>query len=308
MKKWLILISVLCFIKKLDAQQLSHFSYFTYNYLQYNPAAAGTAPCLDLKFGYRSQWTGITGAPKTAFANLHGKIGKESKFKFNGMGATVENDDIGPFGYTAVHLAFAHHMKLSNKYYLSAGLSVGFTQYSVEYGEMKLEFQDIDPAISGGVNDFVFPTFNAGLWLYRPDRFYGLSVRNVNNPKIDGLPNTQLRRHYTLANGYAIRLTEELTFKPAVLLNYVGKSRNSLEAQLILNYKDMVDLGIAARSGHGISALIKLSVVPYVTIAYAYDITLNKLRYEGASSHEIIIGIRACTKKNPLHVPCAAYD
>jgi type IX secretion system PorP/SprF family membrane protein len=308
MKKVLLLVITVFLVTVAQAQQLSHFSYFTYNYLQYNPAVAGTAPCLDLKFGMRRQWKGFEGAPTTIFANLHGKIGKESKFKITGVGATVENDDAGPFSYTAVNVCLAHHRKLSNKYFFAAGLGLGFAQYGIEYGEMSLEFQSADPAISGAVNDFVLPTVNAGIWLYRSDRFYGLSVRNLNGPRIEGPENTRLNRHYTLANGYAIRLTEELTFKPAFLINYVGRSRSSLEAQLLLNYKDRVDVGLGARSGHGFSALLRLSVVKYVTLAYAYDITMNKIRYNGASTHEIIIGIRACKEGNPLHVPCAAYD
>lgn len=308
MKKGIAFILLFAAVYQTYAQQLSHFTFFTYNYLQYNPAVAGTAPCLDLKFGYRRQWKGFEGAPNTAFANLHGKIGKDSKLRFTGIGATMENDDAGPFGYTNLNIMVAHHMKLSNKYFLAGGLGVGFAQYAIDYGEMSLELQDIDPVITGGVNDFVFPTFNAGLWLYRPDRFYGFSIRNVNSPKIDGPQDTRLKRHFTFANGYAMRLTEEMSFKPAFLINYVGKSRSSIDAQFILDYKDMVAVGVAARSGHGFSALLKLSVVNYVTVAYAYDITMNKIRYDGASTHEIILGIRACTKPNPLHVPCAAYD
>jgi type IX secretion system PorP/SprF family membrane protein len=303
MKKTLAIFISLVVSVAAGAQQFSHFSYFTYN-----PAVAGTAPCLDLKFGLRRQWKGFQGSPTTAFANLHGKFGKESKLRINGIGATVENDDAGPFSYTTVNVCYALHRKLSNKYFLSAGVSVGFSQYGIEYNEMTLEQQDIEPAITGAVNDFVIPIFNAGIWLYRPDRFYGLSVRYLNSPKVDGTQNTQLRRHYTFANGYATRLTEELSFKPAFLINYVGKSRSSIEAQFILDYKDMVDVGIAARSGHGFSALIKLGIIKYVTVAYAYDITMNKIRYDGASTHEIILGIRACKEGNPLHVPCAAYD
>lgn len=308
MKKWILLIWPLFALLRSEAQQLSHFSYFTYNYLQYNPAVAGTAPCLDLKFGYRSQWHGFEGAPKTAFANIHGKVGKQKQLRFSGMGATVENDDAGPFSYTSVQFLYAHHMKLQSKFYLAAGMGLGFSQYAIDYGEMTLEQQNGDPAINGAVNDFVIPVLSAGLWLYRSDRFYGLSVRNLNSPKIDGPADTQLRRHWTVANGYAMKLTEELVFKPAFLLNYAGKSRSSLEAQFILNFKDMIDVGLAGRSGHGFTGLIKLSVIRYVTIAYAYDITMNKIRYTGAGSHEIILGIRACKEENPLHVPCAAYD
>lgn len=308
MRKYIIIAFLCALADGWVAQQLPQFTYFTYNYMQYNPAVVGTAPCLDLKFGVRRQWKGFEGAPTTGFANLHGKIGKKSEFHFHGLGATIENDDAGPFNYTTVHLNYAYHMRLANKYSLSAGLGLGFAQYSIDYGEMKFENQLEETAVFGIINDFIFPMFNAGLWLYRSDRFYGLSVRSLNNKSIDGLTDSQVRRHITFANGYATRISQELTFKPAFLINYVGKSRPSIDGQLVLSFKDMVDVGIGARSGHGFSALLKLSAIRYVTIGYAYDVTMNKIRYVSGSSHEIVVGIRACKEGNKMYVPCAAYD
>lgn len=308
MRKYIIIAFLCALADGWVAQQLPQFTYFTYNYMQYNPAVVGTAPCLDLKFGVRRQWKGFEGAPTTGFANLHGKIGKKSEFHFHGLGATIETDDAGPFNYTTVHLNYAYHMRLANKYSLSAGLGLGFAQYSIDYGEMKFENQLEETAVFGIINDFIFPMFNAGLWLYRSDRFYGLSVRSLNNKSIDGLTDGQVRRHITFANGYATRISQELTFKPAFLINYVGKSRPSIDGQLVLSFKDMVDVGIGARSGHGFSALLKLSAIRYVTIGYAYDVTMNKIRYVSGSSHEIVVGIRACKEGNKMYVPCAAYD
>ena len=290
------------------AQQLPHFTFFTYNYMQYNPAVVGTAPCLDLKLGVRRQWKGIEGAPTTSFVNMHGKVGKKSKLKFHGLGAVVENDAAGPFDYTSVQVNYAHHLKLASKYYLAAGLSLGFSQYSADYSEMKFEKQSEETAIDGVVNDFIFPMFNVGLWLYRADRFYGLSVRSVNAKKIDGFADSRVQRHYTFANGYARRLTGELTFKPAFLINYVGRSRASIDVQALLSYQDKFDVGVGARSGHGFSALVKFSAIQYLSIGYAYDVTLNKIRYVAGSTHEIVIGIRACKEASKLHVPCSAYD
>jgi type IX secretion system PorP/SprF family membrane protein len=239
---------------------------------------------------------------------MHGKVGKKSKLKFHGLGAVIENDAAGPFDYTSVQVNYAHHLKLASKYYLAAGLSLGFSQYSADYSEMKFEQQLAETAITGVVNDFVFPVFNAGLWLYRADRFYGLSVRSVNAKKIDGFANSRLQRHYTFANGYARRLTGELTFKPAFLINYVGKSRSSIDVQALLSYKDKFDVGVGARSGHGFSALVKFAAIQYLSVGYAYDVTLNKIRYAAGSTHEIVIGLRACKDANKLHVPCSAYD
>jgi hypothetical protein len=91
-------------------------------------------------------------------------------------------------------------------------------------------------------------------------------------------------------------------------LNYVGKSKPSLEGQAMLEFKKVIAVGIAGRSGHGGSALLKLDALPFLTIAYAYDITANRLRYAATNSHEITLGFRACGLKERNHVPCAAYD
>lgn len=290
-----------------EAQQLPQFTYFTYNYLQYNPAVTGATPCLELKFGYRRQWRGLPDGPTTGFANLHGKFRKK-KNNFMGLGGVVESDKAGPFVYTSAQLLYAYHMKLAKKYQLSAGVGVGFSQYRIDYSSMTLEFQESDPALFDNVNSFVFPGISAGLWLYREDRFYGISVRNLANRPVKGTIDTRLQPHYSFAYGYATRVSDEMVFKPAFLLNYVGRSKPSLDAQFVLEYKQKVSMGLAARTGHGVSALLKLSMLKYVTLGYAYDLTANKMRYASASTHEIVIGIRACAEKDRYDVPCAAYD
>ncbi len=298
---------LLAAMAEVRAQQLPQWTYFTYNYLQYNPAAAGTTPCLDLKFGYRRQWRGFEGAPATAFANLHGKI-PPKKWNFLGLGATVENDNAGPFSYTSMQLIGAYHMRLQQKYYLSAGIGVGFSQYRVNFGDMTLEQQDIDPAITSSYNQFSFPQISAGLWLYRDDRFFGMSARNVTGKQLDGLGESKLSAHWTFAHGRALKLTKELYFKPALLLNYVPRSKSSLDAQFLLEYKQKLGVGLAGRSGHGVSAIMKIAALKYITLAYSYDLTANKIRFAGQSTHELIIGMRACVDKGKYDVPCAAYD
>ncbi len=305
---WILVAVVMATSAK--AQQLPQYSHFVYNYLQYNPAVAGTAPCLDLKFGFRKQWTGIPDSPQTIFVNVHGKLGGKKKISnFHGVGATIDSDKAGPFAFTNLNLLYAYHMRMSRKYTLSTGVSLGFSQFRLNYSQLIMENQAADPTIVGNINAMVFPIVNFGLWLYRDDRFFGLSMRTLAPRKIEGISSGgKLQTHWTFANGYAVELGDDLTFKPALLLNYVAKSKPSLEGQALMDYKDIVAVGLGARSGHGFSALLKVSALKYVTLAYAFDITANKLRYDGKNGHEIIIGIRACKANNPLHVPCSAYD
>jgi type IX secretion system PorP/SprF family membrane protein len=308
MKKFLAIIALLWMIgSNVQAQQLTHYTNFTYNYLNYNPAVTGSTPCLEARVGYRKQWAGFQGAPTTGYVNVHNKFGQR-QYNFHGLGFMVENDTYGPFGSTSLVANYAYHMKLTKGYSLSAGIGVGFTQYRLGLGGISMPDIEIDPVIGNSLGSIVAPTVNCGLWLYRKDRFYGLSIRQLTQPKVKGLPDTQLRRHYTLAYGRSIQMSKKVNFKPAMLLNYVGKSKPSLEGQAMLEFNKLISIGIAGRTGHGGSALVKLDALPYLTIAYAYDITANRLRYAATNTHEITLGFRACGLKIRNHVPCAAYD
>lgn len=292
---------------QIKAQQLPHYTFFTYNYMNYNPAVVGTTKCLESKIGFRKQWLGFKDSPTTGFVNMHGKFGK-GKFNFHGIGISAMNDQSGPFGMTEAQLLYSYHIRLAKKYFWSNGFGVGFNQYSVDYGKMTFEDQNNELAIDRPINSFTFPIFSYGSWLYRDDRFYGLSIRNLNAKKIKGLGNSKLNAHWTFALGRAVKLSKELVFKPAFLFNYVGKSRISFDSQFLLEFKEKISLGLGARNGHGISAMVKIAALKYVTVAYAFDLTANKIRYTGPTSHEITLSFRACKDAGRYEVPCAAYE
>ncbi|MFM1999740.1 MAG: hypothetical protein RL204_1687 [Bacteroidota bacterium] len=306
-KALLLTVAVLLISTLSKAQQLPQFTYFTYNYIQYNPAVTGNTSCLDLHLGFRRQWTGIDGAPTTAMASIHGKV-KQQRFNFHGLGAIVENDKAGPFSYTGINLNYAYHMRMSKGYMLSTGIGVGFKQFRVNFSDMLLEQQDIDPAITKSVGEFIFPVINFGFWLYKNDRFYGMSMRQLKKGDLKGIEKGILQTHWTFAYGKSIKMADDIFFKPAFLLNYVGRSKPSLEGQAILSYKEKVSFGLGARSGMGASGLLKLQMGSFLTLAYAYDITLNKMRFDGGPTHELVLGINACGGNEGSAHRCAAYD
>ncbi|MBL7943069.1 MAG: type IX secretion system membrane protein PorP/SprF [Flavobacteriales bacterium] len=308
-RKYLLVMLLLAAVNGgLFAQQLPHYTNFIYNYFAYNPAVAGTTKCVELKLGYRDQWKGVPDAPRTAFANLHGKL-KAGKWNFHGVGGLVDSDDAGPFSYTSIHLAYAYHARVARRYMLATGISMGFQQFRVDYGAMVMENYS-DPAIQGPISKFVMPKVNLGIWLYRGDRFYGISIKNLNENGVEGLgiQNPDIKRHYHFTAGRSIRMNDDLYFKPAININFVSASDPDFDFTAQLEYREKVTIGLGGRFGVGLTGLIKLSVIKYVTLAYAYDLTVNPLRVDGLNTHEIIIGIRACSGDEKSKVPCAAYD
>lgn len=297
-----------------EAQQMSQYTHFIKNYIHYNPAAVGSVKCIEMNLGHRRQWMGVNGAPITSFANFQGKFGVK-KFNFHGLGAVIETDDTGPLSYTQLSLAYAYHMRTSRKAMISTGISVGFTQYRIDYGEMKLDDFN-DPAITGSVSDILAPQINIGVWYYRSDRFIGFSIRNAVRNEIEipfqessGDPDKSfLISHFEVTGGKRIRMADDFTFRPSAQIKYVRGSKLAIDANAMIDYKDKFAVGLGARSGNGLAGLIQMDLFRYVSLAYAYDLTLSKIRVDGINSHEVILGLRACAKgSSRFKIPCAAY-
>src|ERR1700712_607269 len=59
------------------AQQLPQYTQYVFNNYLLNPAVSGIENYTDAKLGYRSQWTGLNGAPVTSFLTINAPIGDE---------------------------------------------------------------------------------------------------------------------------------------------------------------------------------------------------------------------------------------
>jgi len=292
------------------AQQIPQFSHYTLNAFGINPAVAGSKPCLDLKLGYRQQWTGVNDAPKSAFANMHGKIAK-GKLNFLGLGGRVETDNTGPLSYTSMDLAFAYHMKVTRKSMFSAGMALGFHQWRIDAGAIILPetgFFD-DPVLGEVKAQFLFPTVDFGLLWYREDRFIGLTMVNLAKLKVQDVgDDSYLNPHMVLTAGKVTEMGDGFFFKPSTNVRFIPGSKPSIDITAMVDYNDKISLGLGARNGFGLIGLLKIDAFKYVTIGYAYDMSLSQMRFDGRHTHEIVLGIQACAKGDSHGVPCAAYD
>jgi len=101
---------------------------------------------------------------------------------------------------------------------------------------------------------------------------------------------------------------EKLFFKPSVNLRYVSGSPIAADLNLLFDYNDLFEFGASFRGGHGISGMVKVAMLKYLTLGYAYDMTANKLRLGARNTHEIMLGIQACPRGAKKGIPCSAYD
>lgn len=299
------------FALSVNGQQNAQFTNFLFNAFSINPANAGLKKCLDARVGYRTQWVGFEDNPKTMFVSAHQRIDAISNERgvIHGAGITIEGDNTGPTGRTAMHLNYAIHLPLSRKVRLSFGVALGALQYRLDASAF--DYNDPgDPILEQSQSEVVFPDMKAGVWLYSKYWFVGFSGDHITNPTLKKIGNdVRLQPNFNLMAGRIFESGDKMSYIPAAEIKFTGNSTPSLDVNFWADYDNRVAIGLGFRSQDAVSGMLKFNFLEYFTLAYAYDFTYSKVRYGSSNSHEIILGITACPRNQKVgFVPCSAYD
>jgi len=305
------------------AQQLPHYTQYVLNNYIINPAVAGIENYTDVKISHRHQWVGIDGAPVTTYLTIHGPLKKadyerETATGFHasgenprgkaywleyekaephaGVGLTILNDRTGPLNRFAAYGTFAYHLGISAQTSLSAGVSAGIKNTSLDAGKLTFDVP-VDPAVAGsGYLNKVSPDVSVGLWLYSADYFAGLSAQNVIPSKLKFAEDTvklvggKQIPHLFLTAGYRFFMTDDISFLPSGLLKYVSSTPVSFDINAKFQYRDFLWAGGSYRYNDSWAAMVGLNISNTLNIGYSYDITTSKLNTVSRGSHEIVVG------------------
>jgi type IX secretion system PorP/SprF family membrane protein len=297
------------------AQQTRQYTQYMFNQFGNNPAVAGSKECMDIKTGYRVQWVGFEGAPKTGYLSFQNRIKQQQERPnqaYHGYGLYLENDQAGPISTTWICPAYAYHMPLNNGYTLSAGLFAGLQQF-VFNNNLSL-FNPVDNAVQGSESVWVFPDFTAGLWLYHEDLYAGLSAGQLLNQRIKGPGgqigiDSRLKRFYNLTGGYRFLIDKHYALIPSAMIKYLPSAPLAIDINLIWDYRNLFAAGVSYRNVDAVAALVKISLFSFLDLGYSFDYTTSKIRNGSANSHEVMLSLYLCGGK--LRLPggvCPAYN
>src|ERR1700755_3606761 len=143
MKRVLFLLGLLITsVNVIMAQQRPQYTQYVFNNFLLNPALSGIENYTDVKLGYRSQWTGLEGAPVTAYFSINAPIGKnfiqgdasafpasgglnpssrlytqqyQAAEPHHGIGLTLVSDKTGPINQTNIDATYAYHLGLTDR-------------------------------------------------------------------------------------------------------------------------------------------------------------------------------------------------
>lgn len=305
------------------AQQKPQYTQYIFNNYLLNPAICGIENYTDIKAGYRNQWTGISGAPKTSFVTAHWMLGDEflwqnplslpekgddpmsrsymqrytSSPAHHGVGVTVVSDKAASLSRLDANLTYAYHLQLNNDFNLSLGVAAGISRIGLDVDALDLENKS-DPALNAlNANNKIKPDLAIGVWLYGAQFFAGGSVQQILPQKLSfsASPEYNLGKevpHFFLTAGYKLFLDEEIAAIPSVMFKYVNPIPVSVDANLKITFKDKFWIGGSYRKNDSYSGLVGVNISKLINLTYSYDFTTSDLNKVSNGSHEIVLGLQ----------------
>ncbi len=288
MKKAFIILSIIFYNGIANSQQMSMYSQYYWNDFIINPGFTGVKSSPRIQLGYRNQWSGFKGSPKTL--TLGGYTGiKNTNMS---VGGVIFSDDLGgAIKQNGIMLNYAYKLKLNSE----SGLSFGLAGLINQYGFDGSSVQNINPdaALQTNVNQLT-SDFNFGLVYHLKDKlFVGFAINQLIQSRLKKLnqfnfSENQLIRHYNVSASYQMKLSNSFDAQPYIMMRTTFIKAPQIELGAKLTYNDFLFAGISYRGRESFIGLLGANYKNFI-LAYSYDMNISTIRNYTNGSHEIIL-------------------
>lgn len=319
-----ILIAIILQFAFCEAQQRPQYTQYIFNNYIINPAISGIENYTDVKIGYRNQWQGLNGAPVTSYVSVHTPIGK--KFIYNSAGSFSEGggsnpmnrsyvqtykaseshhgvgfhavmDKAGPIVTSNANITYAYHLGLSERMNVAVGIAAGVSMIGLNYSDEEKLILAPDPALRNYENR-IQPDLGAGVWLYGPTYFAGISAQNLLGRPISFAEESEEFYgkgkevpHLYLTGGYKFFLAEDIAAIPSTMIKYVSPAPLTVDVNMKVAFMDRFWIGGSYRKDDAVSGMAGFNLGSLFNLSYSYDFTTSDLQSVNNGSHEIVLGL-----------------
>ena len=321
---WFILLICFSYFLPAAAQQRPQYTQYIFNNYIINPALTGIENYTDVRLGSRNQWQGLEGAPKTSYFSIHAPIGKDfingnatsvpesggsnpmsrsvvqtyqASEPHHGIGFHAVTDQAGPLSSLYANVTYAYHIGINTNTNLSFGVAAGISKLNLDISKVRTDVE-IDPAISGDINNRLQPDLGAGVWLYGPTYFAGISAQSLLGRTITFTGNNDPRYglgreipHLFFSAGYKFFLGEDVAAIPSTMIKYVTPAPLTVDVNLKVAFQDKFWVGASYRKNDAIAGMLGFNVSSLFNVSYSYDYTTSNLNSVSNGSHEIVLGL-----------------
>jgi type IX secretion system PorP/SprF family membrane protein len=290
MRKLVVIFVLVLGTQGVFAQQVQHFSQYFLSGYTFNPAFTGTEDNFEALATHRTQWSGITDAPRTYFLGLHAPS-RDGKM---GFGGGLFTDVAGPTRRTGLQGTYSYKVQVSANTKLSLGVAFGLTQFAIDGTQITLRDEG-DQALTNSMQAELKPDASFGA-LWYGERFYlGLSATQLFNNELDlfqGDEEGRMAVHYFMTGGYRFKIDDQFDIEPFILTKFVSPLNPQLDLSARVIFQGNLWLGGSYRTSDAASLFAGYEISNYLTLGYSIDFTTSDLRNYSNGTHEIFLGIR----------------
>jgi len=273
----------LCLVHFSNAQQDPIYASYMQNPLTINPAYAGSNNMLNASVQYRTQWAGLDANPTTInfsghMSVFHNKIG---------AGIMVIQDKLGDNKNTEFQAVGSYKIQLNDSW-LSFGMQTGFIRYETDPSMLTIRDPG-DPAFE----QLTETKFNTGVGvLLKSDNYMlGISAPRLLPATVSqgGQTIELYSQTYYFFGSYAWLLTEDIRFKPSVLMRATQGSPLSFDVNATATFKEHLTGGLFTRNFNTYGLLAQL-VVNKFRFGYVFELPVGSSNLN-FTTHELTVGI-----------------
>jgi type IX secretion system PorP/SprF family membrane protein len=336
MKKAILPILILfCTWNAGFSQDYFRMSQFTQSAFAINPAFTGIEEYIDVKVGYRRQWSNINGTPTTYYVGvnlsnrnlvnaddasksirtsdptlLEEEVTSASMVRSkHGFGLYALNSQQGAFSRNGGYLTYAYHHVLPNGWSVAAGASVDIINEKFDALNATVFDPDQDEIYQAYVNGMRTGTsigLNGGALLYTNQFYLGYSIQNAANFNLasDAIDQNQLSDMYHFVmGGMHFDVNPEFSLHPSIFFKYSEAFSYSFDVNCKLQYREFGWVGASYRNNTNTSDVVGMLgffINHRVNLGYSYDFSASRLGRDSSGTHELVLGIMLANPNEAL--------
>jgi type IX secretion system PorP/SprF family membrane protein len=292
MKRILSIVALITVVYSASAQQLYTSSLYEMQSLLHNPGTAGLFQDNMIGASYRSQWSGISGSPRTAMVFGSYNLKKENA----GISGYLFTDQTGPTSRTGLSASFAKHLKMKDGSVWSVGIEARALQFGIDRAKLSATL-GADPALGNAENRF---KFDAGLGVaYQKNNLrLGASVSQLVQSKLGFYNGTttlaeeaRLYRHYYFHGSYSWNVDESTEITPNFLVIYLPNAPNEIQGGVKVEHKELFWWGLSFRAKQSAILSAGVHIQKRFSFGYSFDIYRTPLSLfdSGSNAHELML-------------------
>lgn len=293
MKRILFLSMIFLAAYAAQSQQLMASSFYDMHGTLHNPATAGIKHYGTLGGLFRTQWSGMPGAPQTGLIFGSAYLPKANL----GLGGYIYNDVTGPTTRNGLQMAYAYHINLQDQASFSLGVEARVQQFSYDRAKLQGSLGTNDPVMG---SDDKRIKGDAGFGVaYNSKKFMvGASVSQLIQSKLkfyEGTGNpteeAKLYRHYYLHSNYNWDVDKVTRIIPNILFIYLPNAPTEFQGGVRVEHNNLFWYGLTLRYKQAWLISAGLRIKERFNIGYSFDIYTTPLSIydKGSNGHEIML-------------------